>query len=101
MSILSRACPFLARTGLSGLQSLAGAGLARGLASSAVERARCGVCPGHTGQSALLAKASQCPVVGPSLQANVAAPAQPAPATCPFAKGADAATGAAKLPRDP
>ncbi|KAJ2711221.1 mitochondrial 5-aminolevulinate synthase [Coemansia spiralis] len=99
MSILSKSCPFLARTGLAGLQGLAGAGLARGLATSAVERARAGVCPGHTGQSALLAKASQCPVVGPSIQARTAAPAQALPATCPYAKGA--AAGAAKQPRAP
>ncbi|KAJ2778546.1 mitochondrial 5-aminolevulinate synthase [Coemansia javaensis] len=93
MSILSRACPYLARTGMAGLQALAGAGvgIARGLATSAVGRARCGVCPGHTGQSALLAKASQCPVVGPSLQATAARPAPaPAPATCPYAHCADA-----------
>ncbi|KAJ2082160.1 mitochondrial 5-aminolevulinate synthase [Coemansia sp. RSA 988] len=107
MSILSRACPYLARTGLSALQSLAasgtvGVGFARGLTTSAIEQARCSVCPGHTGQSALLAKASQCPVVGPAIRANDAdasKPSQSQPATCPYAKGASNSSGAASAAR--
>ncbi|KAJ2035770.1 mitochondrial 5-aminolevulinate synthase, partial [Coemansia sp. S2] len=103
MSVLNRACPYLARTGMTALQGLADAGLSgsgmRSLSTSAVEQARCGVCPGHTGQSALLAKASECPVVGPSIRANDAAAAakaskavHQAPATaCPYAKCADSA----------
>ncbi|KAJ1818653.1 hypothetical protein LPJ75_001387 [Coemansia sp. RSA 2598] len=86
MSILNRACPYLARTGLSALEGMA----ARGVSTSAVDQARCGVCPGHTGQSALLAKASECPVVGPSIRAKDAAAAAAAsgmaiPASCPYA----------------
>ncbi|KAJ1739672.1 mitochondrial 5-aminolevulinate synthase [Coemansia sp. RSA 1086] len=96
MSVLSKACPYLARTGLTALQGLAATGVqslggSRGVSTSAVEQARCSVCPGHTGQSALLAKASQCPVVGPSIRANEPSKAsQPAsqapPAACPYAK---------------
>ncbi|PIA17479.1 tetrapyrrole biosynthesis, 5-aminolevulinic acid synthase [Coemansia reversa NRRL 1564] len=103
MSILSRACPYLARTGLSALQSLAasgavGVGFARGLSTSAVEQARCGVCPGHTGQSALLAKASQCPVVGPAIRSNEASVSKSSkaiPAACPYAKAAGNVSSAA------
>ncbi|KAJ2738846.1 hypothetical protein GGI20_006210, partial [Coemansia sp. BCRC 34301] len=105
MSLLNRACPYLARTGMTALQGLADAGLSGGmrpLSTSAVEQARCGVCPGHTGQSALLAKASECPVVGPSIRANDAAAAakaakaaQQAPAAgCPYAKCAESASAA-------
>ncbi|KAJ1729704.1 hypothetical protein LPJ72_004835, partial [Coemansia sp. Benny D160-2] len=68
MSVFTRACPYLARTGMSVLQGLAAlpaSGSQRALSTSAADQARCGVCPGHTGQSALLAKASECPVVGP------------------------------------
>ncbi|KAJ1847416.1 mitochondrial 5-aminolevulinate synthase, partial [Coemansia sp. RSA 486] len=86
MSILNRACPYLARTGLSALEGMA----ARGVSTSAVDQARCSVCPGHTGQSALLAKASECPVVGPSIRAKDAAAAAASasmaiPAACPYA----------------
>ncbi|KAJ2725825.1 mitochondrial 5-aminolevulinate synthase [Coemansia sp. Benny D115] len=97
MSILNRACPYLARTSMATLQGLSapGAMAARGLSTSAVEQARCSVCPGQTGQSALLAKASECPVVGPSIRAQDAAHAtahaaatasKAVPATCPYAK---------------
>ncbi|KAJ2449406.1 mitochondrial 5-aminolevulinate synthase [Coemansia sp. RSA 2336] len=96
MSVLSKACPYLARTGLTALQGLAATGVqslggSRGVSTSAVEQARCSVCPGHTGQSALLAKASQCPVVGPSIRANEPSKAskpgsQAPPAACPYAK---------------
>ncbi|KAJ1644285.1 para-aminobenzoate synthase, (PABA) [Coemansia asiatica] len=83
MSILSKACPYLARTGLSALEGMA----ARGVSTSAVDQARCNVCPGHTGQSALLAKASECPVVGPSIRAKDAAAAasMAIPSACPYA----------------
>ncbi|KAJ1847249.1 mitochondrial 5-aminolevulinate synthase, partial [Coemansia sp. RSA 486] len=84
MSILNRACPYLARTGLSALEGMA----ARGVSTSAVDQARCSVCPGHTGQSALLAKASECPVVGPSIRAKDATAASASmviPAACPYA----------------
>ncbi|KAJ2688690.1 mitochondrial 5-aminolevulinate synthase [Coemansia spiralis] len=109
MSLLNRACPYLARTGMTALQGLADAGLSgggmRSLSTSAVEQARCGVCPGHTGQSALLAKASECPVVGPSIRANDAAAAakaakatQQAPVTaCPYAKCIDPADADGKV----
>ncbi|KAJ2159955.1 mitochondrial 5-aminolevulinate synthase [Coemansia sp. RSA 552] len=104
MSLFSRACPYLARTGMSALQGLAsiGGSATRGLTTSAVEQARCSVCPGHTGQSALLAKASQCPVVGPSIRANDSAgkPTKPLPAGCPFAKTADASTPATHASRE-
>ncbi|KAJ1777422.1 hypothetical protein LPJ77_002856, partial [Coemansia sp. RSA 2523] len=89
MSLLTKACPYLARTGMSALQGLAATGVnvpgaSRGLSTSAVDEARCSVCPGHTGQSALLAKASQCPVVGPSIRINDAGKtSQPLPAACP------------------
>ncbi|KAJ2509906.1 hypothetical protein H4217_008116, partial [Coemansia sp. RSA 1939] len=76
MSVFTRACPYLARTGMSVLQGLAAlpaSGSQRALSTSAADQARCGVCPGHTGQSALLAKASECPVVGPSIRASEAA----------------------------
>ncbi|KAJ1668575.1 mitochondrial 5-aminolevulinate synthase [Coemansia sp. RSA 1646] len=95
MSVFSRACPYLARTGMSVLQGLAAlpaAGSSRPLSTSAADQARCSVCPGHTGQSALLAKASECPVVGPSIRANEAAEAaatahhHQVPAACPYAK---------------
>ncbi|KAJ1946460.1 mitochondrial 5-aminolevulinate synthase [Kickxella alabastrina] len=109
MSILNRSCPYLARTGLAALQGMSGAGsAARGLATSAVEQARCSVCPGQTGQSALLAKASDCPVVGPSIRAKDAAEKvgqhqqHAVPASCPYAncktapaKGAATTAGAA------
>ncbi|KAJ1857779.1 mitochondrial 5-aminolevulinate synthase [Coemansia sp. RSA 1822] len=91
MSLLTKACPYLARTGMSALQGLAATGAnipgaSRGLSTSAVDEARCSVCPGHTGQSALLAKASQCPVVGPSIRVNDAGKtSQPLPAACPYA----------------
>ncbi|KAJ2373680.1 hypothetical protein H4S02_008781, partial [Coemansia sp. RSA 2611] len=94
---------------MTALQGLADAGLSgggmRSLSTSAVEQARCGVCPGHTGQSALLAKASECPVVGPSIRANDAAAAakaakatQQAPVTaCPYAKCVDPADADGKV----
>ncbi|KAJ2384592.1 hypothetical protein GGI05_004958 [Coemansia sp. RSA 2603] len=90
MSILSGACPYLARTGLSALEGMS----ARGLSTSAAGQARCSVCPGHTGQSALLAKASECPVVGPSIRAQDAAAnsKHAIPASCPFAKGNSASS---------
>ncbi|KAI9503589.1 mitochondrial 5-aminolevulinate synthase [Coemansia spiralis] len=98
MSVFSKACPYLARTGISALQALSVAGLAgasRPLSTSAADQARCSVCPGHTAQSALLAKASECPVVGPSIRANEAAASkaatlrQASAAACPFAKCAE------------
>ncbi|KAJ1724027.1 mitochondrial 5-aminolevulinate synthase [Coemansia erecta] len=96
MSILSGACPYLARTGLSALEGMT----ARGLSTSAAGQARCSVCPGHTGQSALLAKASECPVVGPSIRAQDAAASKHAiPASCPFAKS-DAVAASSSTPAE-
>lgn len=102
MPLLTKACPYLARTGLSVLQGMANinaATSARPLSTSAADKARCSVCPGHTGQSALLAKASECPVVGPSIRNNNSnnaeqqsanpSPAKATAAACPFAKCAD------------
>ncbi|KAJ2546692.1 mitochondrial 5-aminolevulinate synthase [Coemansia sp. RSA 1933] len=110
MSVFSRACPYLARTGMSVLQGLAALPAtsgSRAVSTSAVDNARCSVCPGHTGQSALLAKASECPVVGPSIRANEAAEAaaaaaasaaQQAPASCPYAKCAEASDAKVAAP---
>ncbi|KAJ1956857.1 mitochondrial 5-aminolevulinate synthase, partial [Linderina pennispora] len=91
MSMLNKACPYLARAGVSGLKSLAGVSGARSVTSSASQQARCSVCPGQTGQSALLAKVSECPVMGPSLRVNGAAvpkasAASAHPEGCPFFK---------------